>query len=193
MARPGSSNRAAQRRARHLATSTPTAASRTSRRCWKRSRRARSTTSLSSRAARWTRSGSTIRSCSRRRCCTLGMHPQDEIEVALGAAYNKWLIERILPEDDRLKGLIYLPFNTPEACVGAGREVRPRRQHYRLHGLLDPQQAGAPQQLHEALCADGGDRQAARLPLRLQLGRSVVLCSSTASSRCTRCRSCTTA
>ena len=48
---------------------------------------------------------------------TLGMHPQDEIEAALGAAYNKWLIERILPEDDRLKGLIYLPFNTPEACV----------------------------------------------------------------------------
>jgi len=48
---------------------------------------------------------------------TLGMHPQDEVEVALGGAYNKWLIERILPEDDRLKGLLYLPFNTPEACV----------------------------------------------------------------------------
>ena len=48
---------------------------------------------------------------------TLGMHPQDEIEAALGAAYNKWLVERILPEDDRLKGMIYLPFNTPEACV----------------------------------------------------------------------------
>ena len=47
---------------------------------------------------------------------TLGMHPQDDIEAALGAAYNKWLVERILPEDDRLKGLIYLPFNTPEAC-----------------------------------------------------------------------------
>src|SRR5256886_8155464 len=48
---------------------------------------------------------------------TLGMHPQDDIEAALGAAYNKWLVERILPEDDRLKGMIYLPFNTPEACV----------------------------------------------------------------------------
>jgi uncharacterized protein len=48
---------------------------------------------------------------------TLGMHPQDDIEAALGKAYNKWLVERILPEDDRLKGLIYLPFNTPEACV----------------------------------------------------------------------------
>ena len=47
---------------------------------------------------------------------TLGMHPQDDVEVALSAAYDRWLIERILPEDDRLKGLLYLPFNTPEAC-----------------------------------------------------------------------------
>jgi predicted TIM-barrel fold metal-dependent hydrolase len=47
---------------------------------------------------------------------TLGMHPQDDIEVALSKAYNKWLVERILPEDDRLKGLLYLPFNTPSAC-----------------------------------------------------------------------------
>jgi len=48
---------------------------------------------------------------------SLGMHPQDDIEVALSRAYNKWLVERILPQDDRLKGLLYLPFNTPEACV----------------------------------------------------------------------------
>ena len=48
---------------------------------------------------------------------TLGMHPQDDIEVALSRAFNKWSVERILPEDDRLKGLLYLPFNTPEACV----------------------------------------------------------------------------
>jgi hypothetical protein len=47
---------------------------------------------------------------------TLGMHPQDEVEVALSKAYNRWMIERILPEDERIKGLLYLPFNTPEAC-----------------------------------------------------------------------------
>ena len=47
---------------------------------------------------------------------TLGMTPQDEVEVALGGAFNKWMIERILPEDKRIKGLLYLPFNTPEAC-----------------------------------------------------------------------------
>src|ERR1700755_2491445 len=53
---------------------------------------------------------------------TLGMHPQDEIEAALGQAYNKWLVETILPQDNRLKGLLYLPFNTPEACVGGVEE-----------------------------------------------------------------------
>jgi uncharacterized protein len=47
---------------------------------------------------------------------TLGMHPQDDIEVALAGAFNRWMIEHILPEDSRIKGLVYLPFNTPEAC-----------------------------------------------------------------------------
>lgn len=47
----------------------------------------------------------------------LGMHPQDDIEAAVGRAYNRWLIERILPQDERIKGLLYLPFNTPQACI----------------------------------------------------------------------------
>ena len=124
---------------------------------------------------------------------TLGMHPQDDIEAALGGAYNRWLVERILPEDDRLKGLLYLPFNTPEACV----------EQIKRYGHLDsvigftvcstrnkPVHHNSYMQLY---AIDGGDRQAARLPLRLQLERSVVPRSSIASSRCTRCRSCTTA
>jgi uncharacterized protein len=47
---------------------------------------------------------------------TLGMHPQDDVEAALGGAFNKWMVEEILPQDHRIKGLLYLPFNTPEAC-----------------------------------------------------------------------------
>ena len=105
---------------------------------------------------------------------TLGMHPQDDIEVALGAAYNKWLVERILPEDDRLKGLIYLPFNTPEACVEEVKKYADVDSVIGFTVVLDPQQAGASQQLHEALCDDRGDRQAVRVPLRLQLERPVV-------------------
>jgi uncharacterized protein len=52
----------------------------------------------------------------------LGMHPQDDIEAAVGRAYNRWLIERILPHDERVKGLLYLPFNTPQACLDIIRD-----------------------------------------------------------------------
>jgi predicted TIM-barrel fold metal-dependent hydrolase len=48
---------------------------------------------------------------------SLGMHPQIDVEVALGNAYNRWLIEQILPQDKRQKALLYLPFNDPDACV----------------------------------------------------------------------------
>jgi uncharacterized protein len=47
----------------------------------------------------------------------LGMHPQAEIEVAIGTAFNRWLVEEILPQDSRIKAMLYLPFNHPEACV----------------------------------------------------------------------------
>jgi hypothetical protein len=45
------------------------------------------------------------------------MHQQADIEAAVGTAYNRWLVEQILPEDDRIKALLYLPFNEPDACV----------------------------------------------------------------------------
>ena len=47
---------------------------------------------------------------------TLGMHPQAEVEVVLGNAYNRWLIEDLMPQEKRIKGMLYLPFNEPEAC-----------------------------------------------------------------------------
>ncbi len=48
---------------------------------------------------------------------SLGMHPQVDVEVALGQAYNRWLVEKILPQDPRQVALLYLPFNDPDACV----------------------------------------------------------------------------
>jgi uncharacterized protein len=48
---------------------------------------------------------------------TLGMHPQAEVEVALGNAFNRWLVEDVLPQEKRLMGMMYLPFNDPAACV----------------------------------------------------------------------------
>jgi predicted TIM-barrel fold metal-dependent hydrolase len=52
----------------------------------------------------------------------LGMHPQTEVEVALGRAFNRWLVEELLPRESRIKAMIYLPFNDPDACVDVVEE-----------------------------------------------------------------------
>jgi predicted TIM-barrel fold metal-dependent hydrolase len=49
----------------------------------------------------------------------LGMHPQVEMEVVIGNAFNKWLTEEVLPHDPRIKAMLYLPFNHPEASLKA--------------------------------------------------------------------------
>jgi len=52
----------------------------------------------------------------------LGMHPQPEVEVELGRAFNRWMADVVLPQDDGIKGLVYLPFNDPEQCYQVARE-----------------------------------------------------------------------
>ncbi len=47
----------------------------------------------------------------------LGMHPQTDAEVQLGDAYNRWFVEDITPEDRRIVGMLYLPFNDPKASL----------------------------------------------------------------------------
>lgn len=46
----------------------------------------------------------------------LGTHPQPEIEAAMANGYNRWLLERICGPEKRIKTMIYLPFNDPEAA-----------------------------------------------------------------------------
>jgi len=47
----------------------------------------------------------------------LGMNPMEGVEIHLARAYCRWLVERILPESNRILGLIYLPLSSPEECV----------------------------------------------------------------------------
>ena len=46
----------------------------------------------------------------------LGMNPMEDIEIYLARAYCRWLSEVIMPQDKRIIGLAYLPFNTPDEC-----------------------------------------------------------------------------
>lgn len=47
----------------------------------------------------------------------LGLHPQPEMEVWLSRAYIQWTIDKLLKADNRIKTLIYLPFNSPAECI----------------------------------------------------------------------------
>jgi predicted TIM-barrel fold metal-dependent hydrolase len=48
---------------------------------------------------------------------TLGAHPQPEIEVEVGRAYNRWLVREVLTASPRIRTMAYLPLSNPEASV----------------------------------------------------------------------------
>lgn len=48
---------------------------------------------------------------------SLGLHPETEMEVALARAYNRWVVEEWLGRSPRLRAMLYLPFNDPEASL----------------------------------------------------------------------------
>ncbi len=48
---------------------------------------------------------------------TLGMNPRPDAEVALARAYNRWLTEKVLAEEPRIRSMLYLPFNHPDGSI----------------------------------------------------------------------------
>jgi predicted TIM-barrel fold metal-dependent hydrolase len=53
---------------------------------------------------------------------TLGAHPQPEMEVELGRAYNRWLVRDVLPASPRIRTMVYLPMSNPEASIACIEE-----------------------------------------------------------------------
>ena len=47
----------------------------------------------------------------------LGMHPQFDMEPLLGNAYNRWTVDTLLAQDDRLKSMAFLPFNDADEAL----------------------------------------------------------------------------
>jgi predicted TIM-barrel fold metal-dependent hydrolase len=45
----------------------------------------------------------------------LSFHPLVEMQVALARAYNRWMIERVLAPEPRLRSLLFLPLHDPDA------------------------------------------------------------------------------
>jgi predicted TIM-barrel fold metal-dependent hydrolase len=48
---------------------------------------------------------------------SLGLTPQHDVELDLSWAFNRWLTEDVLPADERLCTMPYLPLSDPDACV----------------------------------------------------------------------------
>lgn len=57
----------------------------------------------------------------------LGFHPQVQVEVQLARAYNRWLADRLLAAEPRLRSMLYLPFNDPKACEQTIEEFGDRK------------------------------------------------------------------
>ena len=47
----------------------------------------------------------------------LGLHPDPAVETALAWAYTRWWTEEVMPQDTRIKTLVYLPFHDVDACM----------------------------------------------------------------------------
>ena len=47
----------------------------------------------------------------------LALSPNVAMQTSLAWAYNRWLCERILAEEPRIKSMLYLPFHDPAACI----------------------------------------------------------------------------
>jgi uncharacterized protein len=56
----------------------------------------------------------------------LGTHPMPDMEAGLALAYNRWLVDRVLSEDPRIKSMLYLPLSDPEASVQIIEELGDR-------------------------------------------------------------------
>ena len=48
---------------------------------------------------------------------TLALHPMVTTEVSYSWAYNRWMIEKILSQEPRIKSMLYLPMNDPAQAV----------------------------------------------------------------------------
>jgi predicted TIM-barrel fold metal-dependent hydrolase len=47
----------------------------------------------------------------------LSLEPREDVETALAWAYNRWLCERILSEEKRIRSMLYLPYHNGEECL----------------------------------------------------------------------------
>ena len=63
----------------------------------------------------------------------IGLHPNATTATQLMMAYNRWFTEKILPADSRIKTMLGLPFENPDAAL---RTIREYADHPGVIGFL---------------------------------------------------------
>ena len=63
----------------------------------------------------------------------IGLHPNPNVATELMMAYNRWFTETILPRDERIKTMLGLPFENPDASL---RTIREYADHPGVIGFL---------------------------------------------------------
>ena len=58
---------------------------------------------------------------------TLGAVPRREVENELAMAYGRWLCDKVLSVEPRIRSMLYLPFNDPAACIRMVEELGDRK------------------------------------------------------------------
>jgi len=58
---------------------------------------------------------------------SLALSPQPNMENELAHAYNAWLCDKLLATDSRIKSMLFLPFNDPEAAYKMVKEFGHRK------------------------------------------------------------------
>jgi hypothetical protein len=53
----------------------------------------------------------------------LGLHPVPQVESAVARAYGRWIGERVLADNPRLRTMLYLPFSDPQTCLRIVEEM----------------------------------------------------------------------
>ena len=101
----------------------------------------------------------------------LSFHPLVEMQVAMAKAYNRWLVEKVLAAESRIKTLLYLPLHDPDACLEIVNDMGDLPGVSGVRRDRDARYSGAFEPPDEGLCGAGGAQPAARIPRALELAR----------------------
>ena len=111
--------------------------------------------------------------------------PRHEEVSGIALAYNRWLCEKILAENARMKSMLYLPFNDPDACFRMIEEFGDRKGVVGFMVTATTYKSNFDNAYMKSLFCAAGARVCRSASMPRSIGANRASHSPTASSRCT--------